>query len=165
VTGTKENDVALAGEGSSSAPVGSASNIMVKRGGGMAEERTIGQLVADATRDISEIVRAEIALAKAEIATSAKNGAMAGGLFGAAGYLAFLASILLVIAAAYGLVALGLAPVLAFLLVALGLLTVAGVLALIGRSRISRIGPPERTIRSAKQTIAAVRPGPDTPWR
>jgi hypothetical protein len=126
----------------------------------MAEERTVGQLVAEATKDISEIVRAEVALAKAELTSSAKNGAVAGGLFGAAGYLGLLASILLVIAAAYGIAALGLAPGWAFLIVALALLLVAGLLALVGRSRVSRVGPPERTIRTTKQTIAAVKPGP-----
>ena len=35
-------------------------------------ERTIGQLVADATHDISGIVRSEIALAKAEVSSGAK---------------------------------------------------------------------------------------------
>jgi len=125
----------------------------------MAEEQTVGQLVAEATRDISEIVRAEVALAKAELAASAKNGALAGGLFGAAGYLGLLASILLTIAAAYGVSALGLAPGWAFLIVAVLLLVVAGLLALVGKSRISRIGPPQRAIASTKQTIAAVKPG------
>jgi hypothetical protein len=131
----------------------------------MADDRTVGQLVAEATKDISEIVRAEVALAKAELASSAKNGAVVGGLFGAAGYLGLLASILLVIAAAYGLTALGLAPGWAFLIVAVALLLLASLLALIGRSRISRIGPPERVIRSTKQTIAAVRPGATAPQR
>lgn len=125
----------------------------------MAEERTVGQLVAEATRDISEIVRAEVALAKAELASSAKNGAVAGGLFGAAGYLAVLASILLVIAGAYGLAALGLAPGWAFLIVAGVLLLFAGLLALVGRSRVSHVGPPKRAIASTKQTIAVVKPG------
>ncbi len=125
----------------------------------MAEERTVGQLVAEATKDISEIVRAEVALAKAELTVSAKQGAMAGGLFGAAGYLAVLASVLASIAAAYGLVALGLAPGWAFLIIAVVLLLIAGILGLIGRSRVSRIAPPERAIRSTKQTIAAVKPG------
>jgi hypothetical protein len=131
----------------------------------MAEERTVGQLVAEATRDISEIVRAEVALAKAELAASAKNGAVAGGLFGAAGYLGFLASILLVIAAAYGIAALGLAPGWAFLIVAGVLLLIAAVLGLIGRGRISRVGPPTRAITSTKQTIAAVKPGATAPGR
>lgn len=125
----------------------------------MAEERTVGQLVVEATQDVSEIVRAEVALARAELAASAKNGAVAGGLFGAAGYLGLLASILLTIAAAYGIAALGLAVGWAFLIVAAVLLSLAGLLALIGRSRVSRLGPPERAIRSAKRTIAAVKPG------
>jgi hypothetical protein len=123
----------------------------------MAEERTLGQLVAAATADISEIARAEVALAKAELTAAAKNGALAGGLFGAAGYLAFLASILLVIAGGYGIVAAGLSPWLAFLLLAVGLLVLAGVLALIGKGRISRVGPPERAIRSPKATLASVK--------
>ena len=125
----------------------------------MAEERTLGQLVAQASDDLSGIVRAEIALAKAELRGDVKNAALGGGLFGAAGYLGLLASIVLVIAAAYGLVAAGLAPWLAFLIVAVVLLLIAGILALVGKSRLGKLGPPERTIRSAKGTIAAVKPG------
>jgi Putative Actinobacterial Holin-X, holin superfamily III len=125
----------------------------------MAEERTLGQLVAQASDDLSGIVRAEVALAKAELRTDAKNAAVGGGLFGAAGYLGVLATVALVIAAAYGLVAAGLAPWLAFLIVAVVLLLLAGILALVGRSRMRKLGPPERTIRSAKDTIAAVKPG------
>lgn len=125
----------------------------------MAEERTLGQLVADATNEMSAIVRAEIALAKAELRADVKNGAVAGGLFGAAGYLALLASIVLVIAAGYGLVAAGLSPWLAFLILGIALLLVAGLLALVGRSRVSKVGPPERTIRSTKETIEAIKPG------
>jgi len=125
----------------------------------MAEERTLGQLVAQASDDLSGIVRAEIALAKSELRADVKNAALGGGLFGAAGYLGLLASIVLVIAAAYGLVEAGLAPWLAFLIVAVVLLLLAGVLALIGKSRLGKLGPPERTIRNAQATIAAVKPG------
>ena len=122
------------------------------------QERTLGQLVAQATDDMSAILRAEMALAKAEIAADVRNGAVAGGLFGAAGYLGLLASILLSIAAGHGLVAVGLAPWLAFLVVALVCLLLAAVLVLVGKSRVSRVGPPERAMRSARQTIAAVTP-------
>lgn len=121
-------------------------------------ERTLGQLVADASRDVSEIFRAEIALAKAEISENVKNGAMAGGLFGVAGYLAMLASITAVIAVGYALTEAGLRPWAAFLIVTGVLLLIAGLLALIGRSRAKRIGPPKRVIHSARTTIAAVRP-------
>jgi len=125
----------------------------------MAEERTLGQLVADATNEMSGIVRAEIALAKAELRADVKNGAVGGALFGVAGYLAFLASILLVIAAGFGLVRAGLDAWLAFLMVAVVLLLLAGLLAFVGKSRMSRVGPPERTIRSTKETLAAIKPG------
>jgi hypothetical protein len=122
-------------------------------------ERTLGQLVAEATSDVQEIVRAEIALAKAELKADVVNGALAGGLFGAAGYLGLLASIVFTIAAGYGLVAAGLDPWLAFLVLGVALLVIAGILALVGKSRVARVGPPERAIRSTKATIAAVKPG------
>lgn len=129
-------------------------------GGTSGTERTLGQLVAQATQDVSEIVRAEIALAKAEIAVDVKNGAIGGGMFGAAGYLGFLASILLVIAAGYGLRAAGLPAWAAFLVLAVVLLLLAGILALIGRSRFKKVGPPKRAIANAQATLAAVKPSP-----
>jgi len=125
-----------------------------------ATDRTLGQLVADATQDVSEIIRAEIALAKAELSAGAKNGALAGGLFGAAGYLLLLATILLSIAAGYGLTATGLHPAVAFLILGGVYVLIAGLLAVVGRSRVARLGPPQRAIRSTREAIAAVKPGP-----
>jgi hypothetical protein len=120
-------------------------------------ERTLGQLVADASRDLSTIVRSEVALAKAELKKDVAAGVTGAALFLVAGVLAFLALILLLIAAAYGLVAAGLDAWLAFLIVAAALLLVCGVLALVGRSRLSKIGPPERTVRTSKHTIDALK--------
>ncbi len=122
-------------------------------------ERTLGQLVADATHDISSIVRGEVALAKAEIRADATKAGLGAGMFFAAGTLAFLALILLLIAAAYGLVAAGLAPWLAFLIVAVVLLVVGAILALVGKHSFDNLkGRPERAIKSTQDTIAAVRP-------
>jgi len=122
-------------------------------------ERTLGQLVADATNDISSIVRSEIALAKAEMSADAKKAGLGAGMFAAAGVFAFLALILLLIAAAYGLVAAGLAPWLAFLIVAVVLLVIGAILVLVGKSSIDKLqGKPKRAIKSAQDTIAAVRP-------
>jgi Putative Actinobacterial Holin-X, holin superfamily III len=125
------------------------------------EERTLGQLVADASREMSELVRYEMALAKAELRSEVKTAGLAGGLFAVAGYLAFLASILLVIAAGFGLVAAGLEPWLAFLILAGALLLITLLLALIGRGRIRGMKPPERTIRSTK-ALAELKPGAHT---
>ena len=123
-----------------------------------ATERTLGQLVADATHDISSIMRGEIALAKAEIGADAKRAGAGAAMFAVAGLFAFLALILLLIAAAYGLVAAGLAPWLSFLIVAAVLLLVGTVLALVGKRAVSKIkGKPERTIKNAQDTIAAIK--------
>ena len=122
-------------------------------------ERTLGQLVADATHDVSSIMRSEIALAKAEIGADAKKAAVGAGMFAAAGLFAFLALILLLVAAAYGLVAAGLAPWLSFLIVAGVLLAFGAILAVIGKGRIRKVkGKPERAIKNAQETIAALRP-------
>jgi hypothetical protein len=123
----------------------------------MAEDRTIGQLVAEASQDLSELVRYEIALAKAEIMGDVKRGLTGGGMFVVALFMGLLALVTLVIAAAYGLVAAGLPAWLAFLVVTGALLLIALLLVLVGVWVIKRIKPPERTIRSTKQTLAAVR--------
>jgi|ERR1035437_6899341 hypothetical protein len=121
-------------------------------------ERTIGQLVADATRDISSIVRSEVALAKAEIRADAQKAGLGAGMFAAAGTLAFLALILLLISAAYGLVAAGLAPWLAFLIPAGVLLIIGAILVAVGKRSLGSVkGKPERAIKSTQDTLAAVR--------
>jgi hypothetical protein len=117
-------------------------------------EQTLGALFATASRDLSTLVRSEIELAKAEIRVDVKNGATGGAMFGAAAFLGVLAVILLSIAAAYGLVALGLHPGWAFLIVAGGYLLLAAILGLVGRKVISKVGPPERTIRTSKETAS-----------
>ena len=122
-------------------------------------ERTLGQLVADATHDVSSIMRSEIALAKAEIGADAKRAGVGAGLFAVAGFFAFLALILLLIAAAYGLVAAGLAPWLSFLIVAGVLLLLGAVMAFVGMRRFRKIkGKPALAIKNAQETIAVIRP-------
>ena len=117
-------------------------------------EATLGALIAAASRDLSALVRSEIELAKAEIRVDVKNGALGGAMFGAAGFLGVLAVVLLSIAAAYGLVAAGLHPAWAFLVVAGVYLLLAGLLALVGKKAVGKVGPPERTIRTSKETAA-----------
>jgi hypothetical protein len=118
------------------------------------DEPTLGALVSKASREASALVRAEIELAKAEIRDDLKNGASAGGLFGAAGFLVVLSVILLSIALAYGLVALGVDRWLAFVIVAVFYLVIAGVLIFVGKRLVKKIGPPERAIQTSKETAA-----------
>ena len=109
----------------------------------------VGDIIKNITNDMKLLVQDQIELAKTELVPAAKNGGTGAGLFGAAGYFGISASILLYFAAAFGLVAAGLAAWLAFLIVAAALLLIAGILAGIGYLFIKRVRPPERTIAQA----------------
>lgn len=115
-------------------------------------DESLGTLFAAASRDLSALVHGEIELAKAEIRVEVKSAVMGGALFGAAALVSVLALPLLLIAAAYGLVAAGLPRAVAFLVVAAVALILAGVLAYFGKRAVSKVGPPKRTIRTAKDT-------------
>lgn len=129
-----------------------------------ASDETLGALFTTASRDLSSLVRKEVELAKAELRSDVKNGVKGGAMFGVAAFLGIVAFILLSVALAYGLVALGLHPGLAFLIVAVLYLIVAGVLAMVGKKAVSKVGPPERTIRTSKETAAFLKsPRSDAP--
>lgn len=120
-------------------------------------EKSLGQLVAGATEDVSALIRGEIALAKSELKVSVSSAGIGAGLFAGAGFLAVLAIILLTITAALGLEEAGLPGWLSFLIVAVFLILVAAVLALIGKNAFKKVGPPRRTIASvqdAKEIIS-----------
>ncbi len=121
-----------------------------------------GRLVASIKEDLSTLVRDEVELAKAELRESASRAGVGGALGLVAAYVAMLASILLVIAAGYGLTALGLHPGWAFLIVAGALLLLAALLLLIARGRFAKVSGPQRAKRAAVRARAALRPGSRT---
>lgn len=123
-------------------------------------ERTIGQLVVDATRDISMIVRGEISIAKAEVKADVQKAGVSAGLLAGAALFGLLGLVLLLFAITYAIVAAGLATWLSFLIVAVALFLLAGLLALVGKAALGKVkGKPERAIRSTQDTITAVKPG------
>ncbi|GGZ13783.1 phage holin family protein [Streptomyces poonensis] len=66
-------------------------------------ERSIGQLFASATTDLSALVHDEIALAKAQLKHDVKRGAVGGGAFAAAGAVLIFSLPMLSFALAYGI--------------------------------------------------------------
>lgn len=113
----------------------------------------VGRLVSDLTRQASELVRAEVHLAQAEMAAKASHAGKGIGAFSAAGLLAFFAIAAGVAAGILGLATV-LAPWLAALLVMAVLLLVAGVAALGGKKEIEQATPtPERTVESVKTGV------------
>ncbi|MFE3452060.1 phage holin family protein [Nonomuraea sp. NPDC059194] len=114
------------------------------------EEESLGALVAQASDHISTLVRSEIELAKAELRFDAKRVGTAAGLFAAAAFMAHLCLILASFAIAYVLVEVGLPQWLAFAIVTVFYLLVAGVLVFVGVRRLKGLAAMKRTTRSLK---------------
>jgi len=121
------------------------------------KERTIGQLVADATHDLEGIVRGEIALAKAEVTSGAKVIGKGVGMLAGAGFLALMGVVFLLHSAAWGIAEW--LPVWAgYLIVAVVILIVGAVLGLLGKKALDNAKPaPERAIDQAQQTLAVIK--------
>ncbi|MFC9586964.1 phage holin family protein [Streptomyces yangpuensis] len=124
--------------------------------GAQGAERTLGQLVASATAEMSALVHDEIALAKAELREDAKRVGSGSVSLVAAGVFAVFSLPVLTFAAAYGIHNLGLGLAWSFLIVGGAFLLIAGVLALIAVRKFKKIKPPEKSIASVKQTAAVV---------
>lgn len=119
--------------------------------------RTIGQLVADASRDVSTLVRSEIELAKAEVTGGLKVAGKGAGMLGAAGFVALLGLIFLFHTLAYVLDIW--LPLSASYAIVTGLLfLVAAILGLLGKKAVSKAKPkPEQAITEAQKTVEAVK--------
>lgn len=112
-----------------------------------------GQLASEVAKDVSTLVRQEIALAKAELQKEAKTAGVAAGAFGGAGFAGYFVLVFLSLGLMWGLdswMPLGWAAV-----VVAGIwAVVAAVLAVVGRSRLKKFNPkPERTIETVKEDV------------
>jgi len=123
------------------------------------DEPTIGKLVGDATRDISTLVRSEIALAKSELKVSVKAGGLGIGLFAGAAFIGLLAIIMLSVAIAYFIHMTGLDLAFCFLIVFVLYLLLAGLLAFIGLRKVKQVKAPERAIHQAQETKSILKRG------
>lgn len=119
-------------------------------------ERTLGQLVASATAEMSALVHDEIALAKAEIRQDVKRAGIGGAAITVAGVFALFSLPVLSFAAAYGIHNLGLGLAWSFLIVGSAFLLLAGLLALLAVKKFKKVKPPEKSIASVKRTAAVV---------
>lgn len=115
-----------------------------------AGQGSIGDLVSDATAQMSSLFRAEVELAKTELAASAKKGAIGGGLFGAAGTIALYSSFFFFFFLAE-LLAIWLDKWAAYLIVFLFMVVLAGILAFVGFKQVKKVKAPEKTIESVQE--------------
>ncbi|WP_297450535.1 phage holin family protein [uncultured Corynebacterium sp.] len=118
-------------------------------------DASIGQLVSNASTQISALVRSEIELAKAEIAGEAKKGAVGGGFFAVAGVVALYSSFFFFFFLGW-LLDVWLPTWAAFLIVFVLMLVIAGVAALLGLKKVKSIRKPEKTIESVQELKSVV---------
>ncbi|CAM5501807.1 phage holin family protein [Streptomyces griseomycini] len=119
---------------------------------------SVGELVGQATEQLSRLVRQEMTLAKVELSEKGRRAGRGGGMLGAAGAFAYAGLLAL---AGTGVAALSLVlPVWAAALIVTALLfAVAGVLAVAGRSQLRGATPPkpERTMGSVRADVAEIK--------
>ncbi|MFE9682696.1 phage holin family protein [Streptomyces sp. NPDC002701] len=123
-------------------------------------ERSIGQLFASATTEMSALVHDEIALAKAQLKHDVKRGAVGGGAFSAAGAVLIFSLPMLSFALAYGIRTWSdWNMAVCFLLSFAANVLVAAVLALIGvvfAKKAKKGKGPQKTAASVKESAAVL---------
>jgi len=122
------------------------------------DDATIGRLVAEASRDLSALLQAEIQLAKSEMTFSVKAGGIGVAMFLAAGFFAMLMTIMLAIGVAL-LIGKWVGAIWGFFIVAGLLLLVTVLVVVVGIVLVKKVRIPKATINSAKQIPAALKPG------
>lgn len=127
------------------------------------DERSIGDIMGDLTRDVSTLMRQEVALAKAEVTESGKRAGKGAGLLAGAGVGAIFVLSFLSLAAwwAIGLALAGQGelPSLGWsgLIVAGIWAIIAGILAAVGKSQLNKVRGLEQTTETAKQIPNALK--------
>ena len=117
-------------------------------------DRSTAELLRELSEQTGDLVRKEMELAKAELREKGKAAGLGAGMFGGAGLVALYA-----VGALTACVILALAIVvdawLAALIVGVGYLALAGILALTGKKKVEQATPPlpEQAIESTKEDI------------
>jgi uncharacterized membrane protein YqjE len=130
-------------------------------------DQSIGALVKDVTEHLSDLVRSEVELAKAEVTSEVRKG-MQGSVFFVVALTILLFSLFFFFFAIAELFNyLGLSRPASFGIVFGIMLLLAGLSGLIGYRRVRKIRKPERTISTLKESAQVIgsrgRPAQDTP--
>jgi uncharacterized membrane protein YqjE len=121
------------------------------------DDQSLGDLVALAAKDVSQLVRYEIDLAKIELKADAQRLGVAAGGVGMAAFLGCLVLVMLSFALAYGLIALGIWDWAAFLIVAGVWVLVALVALVISRLKVQRLSGLAKTRQTVTEGIEMLR--------
>ena len=127
-------------------------------------DQSLGDLVALAAKDVSQLIRYEIDLAKTELKDDVQRIGLAGALGVVAAFVACLVLVLLSIALAFGLVTLGIWEWAAFLIVAGACILLAGLgvgLAILKLKRLSGLRVTRKTVTEGLGMLRHSSPHPE----
>lgn len=120
-------------------------------------DQSLGDLVALAAKDVSQLVRYEIDLAKNELKGDAKRVGLAAALGGVAAFVGCLVLILVCIAFAYGLITLGIWKWAAFLIVAGTCVLLAGAAVGIAVIKVRHLSGLRKTRKTVTEGLGMLR--------
>jgi uncharacterized membrane protein YqjE len=122
-----------------------------------AEQPSLGDLVALAVSDITQLVKFEVDLAKLELKEDARRLGIGGVLLGVAAFVGCLVLMLLCFAFAYGLIAAGIWAWAAFLIVAGTCVLLAGLAVGIGLLKFRKLSGLRQTRSTVSDDLALIR--------
>jgi len=122
------------------------------------DDKPLGELVQDLSRQTSTLIRQEMRLAQAELTEKGRHAGKGAGMFGGAGLVALYGVGALIAAAILGLATV-IEPWIAAAAIGAGLLLVAGILALTGKKEIDEATPPkpEQALESIQEDVETVK--------
>jgi Putative Actinobacterial Holin-X, holin superfamily III len=122
------------------------------------DDKPLGELVQDLSKQTSTLIRQEMRLAQAELTEKGRHASKGAGMFGGAGVVALYGVGALIAAAILGLATV-LEPWIAAAAIGAGLLLVAGILALTGKKEIDEMGAPkpELAMESMQRDVETVK--------
>jgi len=117
-------------------------------------ERSLGDLFSDLTRETSTLLRQEVQLAKAELTQSATEAMRGIGVLAAGGAVAYAGLLFVLLAVVFGLITAGLEPWLAALIVGLVVVAIGAVLVLRAREALKPANlAPQQTVETLKEDV------------
>jgi xanthine/uracil permease len=116
------------------------------------DERSLGDLFSDLSRETTTLVRQEVQLAKAELTQSATEAARGIGMLVAGGAVAYAGLLFLLLAIVFGLIEAGWDPWLSALVVGLVVVAIGAVLVLRARESLKPANlAPQKTVETLKE--------------
>jgi hypothetical protein len=116
------------------------------------DERSLGDLFSDLSRETTTLVRKEVQLAKAELTQSATEAARGIGMLVAGGAVAYAGLLFLLLAIVFGLIEAGWDPWVSALVVGLVVVAIGAVLVLRARESLKPANlAPQKTVETLKE--------------